>query len=95
MERFDAEVHVWLKPSVFDPQGNAVEQALQGLGHTGVENVRIGKSMNLQVEADNENAANSKVKDICEKVLCNLVIETYDFTLRPEGQSGAEEKEQG
>lgn len=76
-----AEVNVWLKPSVFDPQGNAVEQALSGLGHTEVENVRVGKYMSLQLSADSREAAEQKLRVICDTVLCNPVMETYAFSL--------------
>lgn len=82
MAKFDVKVQVWLKKSVFDPQGDAVEKALQTLGHDGVEGVRIGKYMELQVEAPNEEAAREKVTQICDEVLCNPVMETYAFTLK-------------
>lgn len=82
MAKFDVKVQVWLKKSVFDPQGDAVEKALQTLGHDKVEGVRIGKYMELQVEAPNEEAARKKVTQICDEVLCNPVMETYAFTLK-------------
>ena len=82
MKVWDVEVKVWLKPSVFDPQGNAVEQALATLGHDGVSNVRVGKYLALTVQAPDEAAARAKVDVMCQTVLCNLVIETYSFTIQ-------------
>jgi phosphoribosylformylglycinamidine synthase len=78
---FDVQVRVWLKPSVFDPQGNAVESALKSLGFADAHRVRIGKYMELTVEAENQEAAEALVKEMCETVLCNPVMETYAFTV--------------
>lgn len=83
MMKYQAEVRVWLKPSVFDPQGNAVEQSLHSLGHEGVEEVRIGKYLQLRVEAATAADAQRKVEAMCEAVLCNPVMETYDLTVTP------------
>jgi len=81
MTTWQVQVRVWLKPSVFDPQGSAVEQTLQTLGHVGVDRVRIGKYMELSVQADSQQLAEDKVRAICDTVLCNPVMETYAFTL--------------
>jgi phosphoribosylformylglycinamidine synthase PurS subunit len=78
---FDVLVRVWLKPSVFDPQGNAVEHAISSLGFSGINDVRVGKTMTFQVAAADESAAEAKVREVCETVLCNPVIETYRFEL--------------
>lgn len=84
MAKWTVQVRVWLKPSVFDPQGSAVEHSLATLGHKGVGNVRIGKYMELVVEADDQALAEAQVKEICDTVLCNPVMETYAFSLTPE-----------
>jgi|GEM_PF-897452 len=81
MRQFDVQVRVGLKPSVFDPQGNAVEKSISGLGHTGVSEVRIGKYMHFYLESEDAVAAKMKVKELCDTVLCNPVIETYDFQI--------------
>ncbi|MCY0888001.1 MAG: phosphoribosylformylglycinamidine synthase subunit PurS [Alicyclobacillaceae bacterium] len=81
MKEYRAEVHVWLKPSVFDPQGNAVEKAVAGLGHTGIRGMRVGKSMEFTVEADSKEAASKMVETVCDRVLCNPVMETYRYVL--------------
>ena len=67
-------VLVSLKPGVLDPQGRAVHHALEGLGFQGVENVRIGRTVELDVADDTSDAA---VQDMCEKLLANTVIENY------------------
>ncbi len=82
MTTYAVEVRVQLKESVFDPQGHTVEDALKSHGYVGVTGVRIGKYMQLSVEADSEEAANEKVRKICEDVLCNPVMETYAYTLK-------------
>ncbi len=87
MKTFDVEVRVWLKPSVFDPQGNAVENSLAALGHEGVHGVRVGKYMHFSVDANSEQEADAKVKQVCEEVLCNPVMETYAFTMKAGVQS--------
>ena len=83
MATWSVQVRVWLKPSVFDPQGNAVEHALGSLGKEGFYNVRIGKYMELQVEAGSEDEADTKVREVCDTVLCNPVMETYAYTISP------------
>lgn len=81
MTTYRAQVRVWLKPSVFDPQGNAVEKTLLTLGFAGIEEVRIGKSMEFLVTADNQESAEAMVDRACRDVLCNPVMEMYTFTL--------------
>ncbi|WP_040290435.1 phosphoribosylformylglycinamidine synthase subunit PurS [Alicyclobacillus hesperidum] len=82
MKTFDVEVRVWLKPSVFDPQGHAVEQALHTLGFDGAQNVRIGKYMHLTVTGETEEEARKSVEQMCERVLSNPVMETYAYELK-------------
>ncbi len=82
MTIYDVEVRVQLKPSVFDPQGHTVEEALKGHGYLGVNGVRIGKYMQFSIEAENEEAAHGKVKMMCDEVLCNPVMETYAYTMK-------------
>lgn len=67
-------VYVTLRESVLDPQGVAVKGGLEHLGFTGVESVRIGKVIELQVADDTTEAM---VRDMCEKLLVNTVIENY------------------
>jgi len=67
-------IHVSLKPGVLDPQGRAVHHSLEGLGFAGVEDVRIGRLIELDVADDTSDAA---LTDMCEKLLANTVIENY------------------
>jgi phosphoribosylformylglycinamidine synthase PurS subunit len=72
-----AVVHVYLKPGVLDVQGKAVEGALHGLGWPGVSGVRVGKTIEFDLDAADKTAAESEVKAMCEKLLANTVIEGY------------------
>ena len=72
-----AKVHVFLKPGVLDVQGKAVENALHGLGWPQVEGVRVGKTIEFDLKAESAEQAEVEVKQMCEKLLANTVIETY------------------
>lgn len=76
-----AKVHVFLKPGVLDVQGKAVEQALHGLGWSGVEGVRVGKTIEFDLAARDRAVAEAEVKAMCEKLLANTVIESYRVEL--------------
>ena len=67
-------VHISLKPGVLDPQGRAVHHALEGLGFSGVDNVRIGREIELEVADATSDAA---LDEMCRKLLANTVIENY------------------
>lgn len=67
-------IHVSLKPGVLDPQGRAVHHALEGLGFSGVEDVRVGKLIELEVADD---TSDEMLDDMCRKLLANMVIENY------------------
>jgi len=67
-------VHVSLKPGVLDPQGRAVHHALEGLGFTGVEEVRVGRLIELDVA---DATSDEALEDMCRKLLANTVIENY------------------
>jgi phosphoribosylformylglycinamidine synthase PurS subunit len=71
------EVVVMLKPGMADPQGRAVEDALPTMGWTGVSGVRVGKHVELTVEARSEDAARATVEEIGARLLSNPVIEDY------------------
>ena len=73
-----ARVHVMLKNGVLDPQGEAVRHALGTLGFDGVEGVRQGKVIELDLAAGTTEA---QVNEMCEKLLANTVIEDYSFEL--------------
>jgi phosphoribosylformylglycinamidine synthase len=67
-------VFVSLKPGVLDPQGRAVHHALEGLGFTGVEDVRVGRLIELEVA---DGTTDETLREMCEKLLANMVIENY------------------
>ena len=76
-----AKVEVYLKPGVLDVQGKAVEGALHGLGWSDVANVRVGKTIEFDLNASDRAAAETEVKAMCEKLLANTVIEGYRVEL--------------
>ena len=67
-------VHVSLKPGVLDPQGRAIQHSLEGLGFSGVNEVRQGKLIELEVDGG---VTDDQLDDMCRKLLANMVIENY------------------
>jgi|TARA_B110000305_G_C19070913_1_gene461588 phosphoribosylformylglycinamidine synthase PurS subunit len=76
-----AHIHVTLKNGVLDPQGKAVEHALESLGFDGVDNVRQGKFIELNLTETDPDKAEAKANDMCEKLLANTVIENYSVEI--------------
>ena len=74
-----AIVYVTLKNGVLDPQGKAIEHALDGLGFDGVGEVRQGKVIELELDTNDQDAARTQVSEMCEKLLANTVIEDYSI----------------
>ena len=72
-----ARVFVTLKPSVFDPQGQTIADALHSLGYAGVADVRQGKFFELDVDTTSADQARARVSEVADKVLANPVIESY------------------
>mgnify|MGYP003330391209 CR=1 FL=1 len=79
--KFTAEINVMPLKELLDPQGKAVMSGLKNLGINEAIDMRIGKHMTMQLEATNENEANEKVTLACKKLLCNAVMEYFEFTL--------------
>ena len=77
MGRIKARVFVTLKPSVFDPQGRTIVDALHSLGYGGVEDVRQGTYFELEVAAESSEKARSLASEVADKLLANPVIESY------------------
>jgi len=77
--RFSFEVLVRLKPGLLDPQGKAVEGSLPAMGWTNVSGVRVGKHVELTVEADAEDAARAQVEEMARRLLSNPVIEEFQI----------------
>jgi phosphoribosylformylglycinamidine synthase PurS subunit len=82
MTKFQAEIDVMPKKEILDPQGKAVTGSMKNLGLTEIHNVRIGKHISLEIEAENEEAANSKVEQACKSLLANLIMESYSFKIQ-------------
>jgi phosphoribosylformylglycinamidine synthase PurS subunit len=76
-----ARVYIMLKTGVLDPQGEAVRHALGALGFDGVQGVRQGKVIEMDLAATDRAAAEAEVKEMCEKLLANTVIESYQIEL--------------
>lgn len=76
-----ARVHVTLKSGVLDPQGEAVRHSLGSLGFEGVEKVRQGKVIELELTETDSAKAEVKVAEMCEKLLANTVIENYTIEI--------------
>ena len=72
-------VRVIPRPGLLDPQGQAVEHALGALGFPGVGNVRVGKAIELMVDAGSAEAAEAAVRQMCEKLLANPVTEDFEI----------------
>jgi phosphoribosylformylglycinamidine synthase len=78
---FNSRIYVTLRPSVLDPAGTAVESGLHQLGYHGVEGIRIGKYIELNITADSEEQARQQLDQMCDQLLANPVIENYRFEL--------------
>ena len=76
-----AKVHVFLKPGVLDVEGKAIEGALHGLGFDGVGGVRVGKTIEFEVDGSDPARAEADVKAMCERLLANTVIQNYQVEL--------------
>jgi len=72
-----ARVYVTLKPSVFDPQGQTIADALHSLGYKGIGDVRQGKFFELEVDAPSADQAKRLAGEVADKLLANPVIESY------------------
>ncbi len=81
IHKYQARIYVTLRPSVLDPAGVAVESGIKQLGYEDVEQVRIGKYIELMLCAANEEKAREKLDRICDQLLANPVIENYRFEL--------------
>ena len=80
MTAWTAEIRVLLKPSINDPQGQSIRNALRTLGF-GVDNVRAGKLIQVWLEAADRQAAEAAVEQMCARLLANPVIETFEFSV--------------
>jgi phosphoribosylformylglycinamidine synthase len=79
--RWRALVYVTPKDGILDPQGKAVQQSLQALGYPEVGEVRIGKYMELKLADISRESAETRVREMCERLLANRVIEDFRFEI--------------
>ena len=79
--KFIAHINIMPHKELLDPQGKTVAKSLEKINVSGVEDVRIGKHIHITLEADSKEAAESKVDNACKKLLANVIMEKYDFTL--------------
>ncbi|MGL5081498.1 MAG: phosphoribosylformylglycinamidine synthase subunit PurS [Microcoleaceae cyanobacterium] len=83
MQKYHAQIYVTLRPSVLDPAGTAVRSGIQQMGYHTVDQVRIGKYIEVGLTATDESDARTQLDRICDRLLANPVIETYRFELTP------------
>ncbi len=90
---FLAQVYITLKPTVNDPQGLTVLGGVKNLGFDAVEDVRVGKFLEVRVAESNRQRAEQLVEELCQKLLANPVIEEYRYELKelfPSSQAEAQ-----
>jgi len=78
---FKAEIDIMPLKNLLDPQGKAVTQSMKNIGLPEISEVRIGKHISLQVEAENEEMASMKVEEACKKLLANQIMESYTYKI--------------
>jgi phosphoribosylformylglycinamidine synthase subunit PurS len=79
-----ARIIVTFKKSILDPQGKAIQQALQNMGYADVKDVRLGKYIDMELTQQPHEKAKKKVAEMCEQLLANTVIEEYRFEIQGE-----------
>ena len=84
MTDYQAEVRITPRAGLLDPEGAAVEHALQSLEFASVHEVRVGRLVRLRLNAPSEGAAREHIDEMCRKLLANPVTEDYEITLRQE-----------
>jgi phosphoribosylformylglycinamidine synthase PurS subunit len=81
--KYRAEINVMPLKVLLDPQGKAVTSSMKNVGLPQIENVRIGKHITLEIEASDKETASAQVDEACKKLLANLIMESYEFSLIP------------
>ncbi len=82
MNEFQVKVSIRLRPSVLDPAGEAVKSAANKLGVNGVNSLRIGKLIDIHLEANEEKEAIEKVELLCDRLFANKVIEDFEYSFQ-------------
>lgn len=81
--KFKAHINIMPREELLDPQGKTVANNLHNIEIDGIEEVRIGKRIRMVLEAQSENDAHSKVEQACKKLLANVIMETFEFSIEP------------
>ena len=89
MSRYQLEIRVVPRAGLLDPPGKAIHHALHSMGYAGVEEVRVGKAIALEIEAPSEREAKELADEMCRKLLANPVTEDYQVTLLGEAKAPA------
>jgi phosphoribosylformylglycinamidine synthase subunit PurS len=79
--KYRAEIDVMPQKALLDPQGKAVTGSMKNLGLSEIQNVRIGKHISLEIEAQDKAAASAKVEAACNQLLANPIMEAFQYTL--------------
>lgn len=80
--KFKVTVHIMPRQGILDPQGKATESGLHQLGYNSISEVRIGKRIEMVVEAEDEQTARELADGACRRLLANLIMESYSFEIR-------------
>lgn len=81
--KFLAEIDIMPHKELLDPQGKTVANNMKHIDLSGIEDIRIGKHIKMTLEADSEVSANEKVETACKKILANVIMETYSYSIKP------------
>jgi len=82
VRNFEVQIYISLKKGVADPQGVTIKHALESLGYPGVGKVRMGKYLQMEIQAEDPRQVEKQLKDMCRKLLVNPVIEEYTYQIR-------------
>lgn len=80
--KFQAEINVMPLKALLDPQGKAVTNTLHNTGYSNISNVRIGKHITLEIEAESEEKAELVIAETCKKMLSNPIMESFEFKIQ-------------
>lgn len=96
MNRYRLEVRVKPRPGLLEPEGKAIHHALESLGFSGLAQVRVGKVLDLELEAASPDEAEDRAREMCRKLLANPVTEDFDVAVvgSADGADGTEEEEE-
>ncbi|MFN0202979.1 MAG: phosphoribosylformylglycinamidine synthase subunit PurS [Bacteroidia bacterium] len=77
--KFKAQINIMPRPEILDPQGKATQHGLKNLGFNNVEGLRVGRRIELTLEAADQSAAEAEIQTACKKLLANTITEVFSF----------------